>query len=190
MACADELERRPADHARKTCTTCFQNTTAGCWSAASRLPGCRATHSDLQLICHWFQSKTENAVPSGISYPICCPDRPEAGRNACTQALDRWEERLEGIFDGRPYDILDAALADTVTKYPVHIQPFRDMIDGMRMDLHKSRCGSNSWRCIGTVGRHEKAPLYHDVTACVWTRSSHSSGRTNRISVFLHAVPP
>lgn len=55
------------------------------------------------------------------------------------QALDRWEERLEGIFDGRPYDILDAALTDTVSQYPVHIQPFRDMIDGMRMDLVKSR---------------------------------------------------
>ncbi len=57
----------------------------------------------------------------------------------CRQALDRWEERLEGIFDGRPYDILDAALTDTVSQYPVHIQPFRDMIDGMRMDLVKSR---------------------------------------------------
>jgi hypothetical protein len=26
-----------------------------------------------------------------------------------------------------------------VSQYPVHIQPFRDMIDGMRMDLVKSR---------------------------------------------------
>ena len=70
----------------------------------------------------------------------------QAGCGSCPvgcstpQALDRWEERLEGIFDGRPYDILDAALTDTVSQYPVHIQPFRDMIDGMRMDLDKSRC--------------------------------------------------
>lgn len=55
------------------------------------------------------------------------------------QALDRWEERLENIWDGKPYDILDAALADTVQKFPVHIQPFRDMIGGMRIDLIKSR---------------------------------------------------
>ena len=41
------------------------------------------------------------------------------------QALDRWEERLEAIFDGRPYDSLDAALTDTVSKFPVDIQPFR-----------------------------------------------------------------
>ncbi|KAI5073391.1 hypothetical protein GOP47_0011404 [Adiantum capillus-veneris] len=54
-------------------------------------------------------------------------------------ALDRWEQRLEDIFEGKPYDMLDAALADTVSKFPIDIQPFRDMIDGMRMDLVKAR---------------------------------------------------
>ena len=74
------------------------------------------------------------------------------------QALDRWEERLEGIFEGRPYDILDAALTDTVSKFPVHIQPFRDMIDGMRMDLVKERYETFDelyeycYRVAGTVG--------------------------------------
>lgn len=74
------------------------------------------------------------------------------------QALDRWEERLEGIFEGRPYDILDAALTDTVSKFPVHIQPFRDMIDGMRMDLVKQRYDTFDelyeycYRVAGTVG--------------------------------------
>ncbi|KAF6146537.1 hypothetical protein GIB67_008823 [Kingdonia uniflora] len=54
-------------------------------------------------------------------------------------ALDRWESRLEDLFAGRPYDMLDAALSDTVTKFPVDIQPFKDMIEGMRLDLRKSR---------------------------------------------------
>lgn len=36
--------------------------------------------------------------------------------------LDRWEERLEDIFDGRPYDTLDAALTDTVSKFPLDIK--------------------------------------------------------------------
>lgn len=70
---------------------------------------------------------------------IFAGQRPTPAPVCVCQALDRWEERLEGIFDGRPYDILDAALTDTVSQYPVHIQPFRDMIDGMRMDLVKSR---------------------------------------------------
>ncbi|KAJ1266555.1 hypothetical protein BS78_08G160900 [Paspalum vaginatum] len=54
-------------------------------------------------------------------------------------ALDRWEKRLEDLFEGRPYDMYDAALSDTVSKFPVDIQPFKDMIEGMRLDLWKSR---------------------------------------------------
>jgi phytoene synthase len=74
------------------------------------------------------------------------------------QALDRWEERLEALFDGRPYDVLDAALTDTITKFPLDIQPFRDMIEGMRMDLYKTRYQTFDelyeycYRVAGTVG--------------------------------------
>ncbi|EMS46763.1 Phytoene synthase, chloroplastic [Triticum urartu] len=55
------------------------------------------------------------------------------------KALDRWEKRLEDLFEGRPYDMYDAALSDTASKFPIDIQPFRDMIQGMRLDLWKSR---------------------------------------------------
>lgn len=65
-------------------------------------------------------------------------DGPNSAR-ITPAALDRWEERLEALFDGRPYDSLDAVLTDTLTKFPVDIQPFRDMIGGMRMDLYKNR---------------------------------------------------
>eukprot|EP00891_Asterochloris_glomerata_P008478 jgi/Astpho2/8478/Aster-05523 len=84
-------------------------------------------------------------------------DGPNASR-ITPAALDRWEERLEGIFEGRPYDILDAALTHTVSQFPVHIQPFRDMIDGMRMDLVKDRYETFDelyeycYRVAGTVG--------------------------------------
>lgn len=84
-------------------------------------------------------------------------DGPNASR-ITPQALDRWEERLEALFDGRPYDILDAALTDTIYQFPVDIQPFRDMIDGMRMDLVKSRYETFDelyeycYRVAGTVG--------------------------------------
>ncbi|GLT39452.1 hypothetical protein SLA2020_136410 [Shorea laevis] len=57
-----------------------------------------------------------------------------------SSVLDRWEERLHEIFDGHPYDMLDAALTDTVFKFPLDIKPFRDMIEGMRMDTRKCRC--------------------------------------------------
>ncbi|KAK9691640.1 hypothetical protein RND81_09G209400 [Saponaria officinalis] len=65
-------------------------------------------------------------------------DGPNASHITPT-ALDRWESRLEDLFRGRPFDMLDAALSDTVAKFPIDIQPFKDMIEGMRMDLRKSR---------------------------------------------------
>ncbi|XP_057724830.1 phytoene synthase 2, chloroplastic-like [Arachis stenosperma] len=65
-------------------------------------------------------------------------DGPNASHITPT-ALDRWEQRLNDVFQGRPYDMFDAALSHTVSNYPVDIQPFKDMIEGMRMDLKKSR---------------------------------------------------
>lgn len=65
-------------------------------------------------------------------------DGPNAS-HITPSALDRWEARLEDLFAGRPYDMFDAALSDTVSRFPVDIQPFKDMIEGMRMDLKKSR---------------------------------------------------
>ncbi|CAO2836955.1 unnamed protein product [Amaranthus hypochondriacus] len=65
-------------------------------------------------------------------------DGPNAS-HITPSALDRWEARLEDLFRGRPFDMLDAALSDTVAKFPIDIQPFKDMIEGMRMDLRKSR---------------------------------------------------
>lgn len=65
-------------------------------------------------------------------------DGPNAS-HITPMALDRWEARLEDLFRGRPFDMLDAALSDTVTKFPIDIQPFKDMIEGMRLDLKKSR---------------------------------------------------
>lgn len=48
-------------------------------------------------------------------------DGPNASHITPT-ALDRWEARLEDLFQGRPFDMLDAALSDTVVKFPVDIQ--------------------------------------------------------------------
>ncbi|CAK7339138.1 unnamed protein product [Dovyalis caffra] len=56
-----------------------------------------------------------------------------------TSLLDSWEERLQDIFDGHPYDMVDAALTDTVSKFCLDIKPFKDMIEGMRMDTRKCR---------------------------------------------------
>lgn len=84
-------------------------------------------------------------------------DGPNAS-HITPEALDQWERRLEAVFEGRPMDVIDACLTDTVSKFPVDIQPFRDMIDGMRMDLVKPRYQTFDelyeycYRVAGTVG--------------------------------------
>lgn len=48
-------------------------------------------------------------------------DGPNAS-HITPSALDRWECRLDDLFQGRPFDMLDAALSDTVSRFPVDIQ--------------------------------------------------------------------
>ncbi|MEB3887408.1 15-cis-phytoene synthase CrtB [Lyngbya sp. CCY1209] len=74
------------------------------------------------------------------------------------ETLDRWEEHLESIFAGNPIDEVDVALVDTLSRFPLDIQPFRDMIAGQRMDLYRSRYRTFEelklycYRVAGTVG--------------------------------------
>ena len=74
------------------------------------------------------------------------------------ETLDRWEEHLESLFSGQPMDDPDVALVDTIQRFPMDIEPFRDMIAGQRMDLYRRRYETFSelnlycYRVAGTVG--------------------------------------
>ncbi|EAW37903.1 phytoene synthase [Lyngbya sp. PCC 8106] len=74
------------------------------------------------------------------------------------ETLDHWEKHLESIFAGDPIDDEDVALVDTLSQFPLDIQPFRDMIAGQRMDLYRSRYETFEelklycYRVAGTVG--------------------------------------
>jgi 15-cis-phytoene synthase len=84
-------------------------------------------------------------------------DGPDAGKTTLS-TLDAWEHRLEDVFADRPHDAEDQALSETVQKFPLDIQPFRDMIAGQRMDLYRSRYETFEdlhlycYRVAGTVG--------------------------------------
>jgi 15-cis-phytoene synthase len=78
--------------------------------------------------------------------------------NTTDATLDDWERNLESIFAGNPIDDADVALVDTINRFPIDIQPFRDMIAGQRMDLYRSRYETFEelelycYRVAGTVG--------------------------------------
>jgi phytoene synthase len=88
-------------------------------------------------------------------------DSPEAQARPVSELaarLDAWEERTRDLFAGRVRDGLDLVLRDTLARYPQPIQPYLDMIEGMRMDLHKHRYANFAelelycYRVAGTVG--------------------------------------
>ncbi len=84
-------------------------------------------------------------------------DGPDAD-STTPETLDYWEEYLESIFAGNPIDDVDVALVDTLERYPLAIEPFRDMIAGQRMDLSCNRYVTFAelelycYRVAGTVG--------------------------------------
>ena len=84
-------------------------------------------------------------------------DGPQS-RLTTPETLDRWEQQLESVFSGQPLDDPDVALVDTLQRFPMDIQPFRDMIAGQRMDLYRSRYKTFEelklycYRVAGTVG--------------------------------------
>lgn len=47
--------------------------------------------------------------------------------------LDNWERQLEEIYRGNAKTPADYALAETLKQFPIPIQPFKDMIAGMKM---------------------------------------------------------
>src|SRR3954469_20452603 len=54
-------------------------------------------------------------------------------------AMDRWESILEEVFQGRPFDMLDVALSDTVSKFPVDIQVWISFVHQTRYQ-HENHC--------------------------------------------------
>lgn len=86
------------------------------------------------------------------------------------RTLDDWEANLEAIFAGHPVDDVDVALVDTLERFPLDIQPFRDMIAGQRMDLYRNRYQTFEelelycYRVAGTVGLMSAAVMGIDTT--------------------------
>ncbi len=86
------------------------------------------------------------------------------------ETLDEWEAQLESLFAGHPIEDLDVALVDTLQRFPLDIQPFRDMIAGQRMDLYRNRYETFEelnlycYRVAGTVGLMSTAVIGVDAS--------------------------
>lgn len=91
-------------------------------------------------------------------------DGPDAA-STTPKTLHTWERNLESIFAGHPLADPDVALVDALKHFPIDIQPFRDMVAGQLMDLHRSRYQSFDdlylycYRVAGTVGLMSNAVM-------------------------------
>ncbi|EME29253.1 phytoene synthase [Galdieria sulphuraria] len=88
-------------------------------------------------------------------------DGPRASqrKNQLESILGEWKNRLETVFSGRPYDVLDLALYESKLRFPrLRMEPFYEMINGMQMDVERDRYDTFEelylycYRVAGTVG--------------------------------------
>ncbi|MEL7034027.1 MAG: 15-cis-phytoene synthase CrtB [Cyanobacteria bacterium J06592_8] len=131
-------------------------------------------------------------------------DGPKAS-STTTETLDHWEKHLESIFAGHPIDDEDVALVDTLNRFPMDIQPFRDMIAGQQMDLYRNRYQTFEelklycYRVAGTVGlmsmavmgvdqTNSKAPWDLEKDASIPTEEAVALGIANQLTNILRDV--
>ncbi|MEL7054058.1 MAG: 15-cis-phytoene synthase CrtB [Cyanobacteria bacterium J06588_5] len=106
-------------------------------------------------------------------------DGPQA-KFTTAGTLDHWESQLESLFAGKPKDDLDVAMVDTLERYDLDIQPFRDMIAGQRMDLVRDRYETFEelklycYRVAGTVGLMSTVVMGMDteINTAPWMRAN------------------
>jgi 15-cis-phytoene synthase len=106
-------------------------------------------------------------------------DGPKAATTTL-ETLEKWEGQLEAVFAGMAADNEDVALVDTLKRFPLDIQPFRDMIEGQRMDLRCSRYQTFEdlklycYRVAGTVGLMSTEVMGVDESRCCgpWDKSA------------------
>ncbi|NDC36131.1 MAG: phytoene synthase [Synechococcaceae bacterium WB9_2_112] len=116
--------------------------------------------------------------------------------------LDAWEARTRELFAGQVRDGLDRVMADTLERYPQPIQPYLDMIEGQRMDLHQHRYASFEelklycYRVAGTVGLMTQEVMGVDAayTSAPWSDAPDTSeaavalGIANQLTNILRDV--
>jgi phytoene synthase len=131
-------------------------------------------------------------------------DGPQA-KFTTPETLDLWEKQLESVFAGEAIDNPDVALVDTLQRFPMDIQPFRDMIAGQRMDLYRSRYETFEqlklycYRVAGTVGlmssailgfdnSYRSAPWYKDEPVHIPQEEAIALGIANQLTNILRDV--
>ena len=130
------------------------------------------------------------------------PDALKRPREELNEEPDLWEEKTRALFSGSVQSDLDLVMNDTIHRFDQPMQPYLDMIEGMRMDLNQTRYKDFSdlklycYRVAGTVGvmsqrvmgidpSYTSAPWTQD---CDTTESAVALGIANQLTNILRDV--
>ncbi len=108
---------------------------AGCYHACGDIT---RTHSKTFYLSSLFLSSAQRRAVWAV-YAFCrtaddIVDRIAPARERL-DAIDAWERKLVGAYDGRAADPIFVAFADAARRFAIPIQPALDLLRGARMDV-------------------------------------------------------
>ncbi len=65
--------------------------------------------------------------------------QPQSRKERLAQLLDTWREELVCCYEGNPRHLVSQALADAVRRFPIQQEHLAGIIDGVAMDLSRTR---------------------------------------------------
>jgi phytoene synthase len=133
---APELEAAAPSPVRAPAFASFREyDLAGCYHACGQIT---RTHSKTFYLSSLFLTSAQRRAVWAV-YAFCrtaddIVDRIAPARERL-DAIDAWERKLLGAYDGNPADPIFVAFADAARRFGIPIQPALDLLRGARMDV-------------------------------------------------------
>ncbi len=113
------------------------------WSAEEAYDYCRTlarSHYENFTVASWFLPGDKRPHVYAV-YAFCrfVDDLGDEAQGDRLALLDRWEEELRACYDGTPAHPIAVALAETIRRFSIPMEPFLKLIEANRIDQRTHR---------------------------------------------------
>ena len=113
------------------------------WSTEEAYDYCGAlarSHYENFTVASWFLPRDKRPHVYAV-YAFCrfVDDLGDEAQGDQLALLDRWEEELRACYDGTPAHPIAVALADTIRRFDIPMEPFLKLVEANRMDQRTQR---------------------------------------------------
>ncbi|MDE2861504.1 MAG: squalene synthase HpnC [Chloroflexota bacterium] len=113
------------------------------WSAEEAYDYCRTlarSHYENFTVASWFLPRDKRPHVYAV-YAFCrfVDDLGDEAQGDRLALLDRWEEELRACYDGMPTHPIAVALADTIQRFSIPMEPFLKLVEANRIDQRTQR---------------------------------------------------